>query len=253
MSSLGTSRFPQQLWSWLSSTVEPASYYAVAIRYQRNQSSNTIDGVEVLFHAGDASRESAQMALELYVKDDSWRYDPILPYVEQAHDYQLVSTRQDRVIPTEYGQFFKQGPLGEDCTLLSVDQGYVYTFSIYRHRNQPSYTLAELSRMRQCCELLLPLLSQHSRLAPPGSMAADLSLAQYFEQRARREAIPLSAQERAVCAAVLNGRAIAEIAATLSIGQCSVRTYFDRALHKLGVENKAALFSWCLAGSTRPN
>jgi hypothetical protein len=43
--------------------------------------------------------------------------------------------------------------------LLGCETDYVYLLSIFRNRHTPSFTLGELSRLRQTCHFLIPLLA----------------------------------------------------------------------------------------------
>ena len=68
-----------------------------------------------------------------------WRTDTLLPHIERATDSQLVfSCNEDIDTATEYGRHFALGELGEDCTLLGSERDYVYAFSLFRRRGQPS-------------------------------------------------------------------------------------------------------------------
>ncbi|MCW3478634.1 helix-turn-helix transcriptional regulator [Neisseriaceae bacterium JH1-16] len=243
---LGTSMFPARLWAWLRNAVEPHCYQTVAIRYRRNAPSCPVDSVDVLFFFGESDPDITRLAVDLYLKG-AWKRDAVLPYIERLTDPQLVFLRNEEIAPTEYGYYFGCGQLGEECTLLGCERDYVYAFSIFRRRDSTPYTMAELSQLRQLGDFLLPLLYQHARLAGASLPAAGGALLQHFEQRLNSQAVTLSPRERWVCQAVLQGQLVAQIAEALAIRQCSVRTYFNRALAKIGVESKAELFAWCVA------
>ncbi|MGU7778840.1 helix-turn-helix transcriptional regulator [Burkholderia sp. PU8-34] len=247
VASLGSTRFPTRLWAWLRETVDPYSYYSVATRYRRGAPSGPVDGVDVLFFAGGDDPDGTRHALDLYMRGD-WRSDTILPHIERLTDSQLVfSCNEDIDTATEYGRCFVLGDLGEDCTLLGSERDYVYAFSLFRRRGHASFTLAELSLLRQLGDFLLPLVVQHARLASVTPRSDDEALLQRFEQRLSASGAALSQRERLVCRAVLQGQPVPRIAGTLEVKPSSVRTYLDRALAKLGVANRAGLFAWCVA------
>jgi LuxR family transcriptional regulator, activator of tox operons len=248
IASLGTAQFPARLWRWLRSAVEPQTCHAVATRYLRRAPLQTVESADVLFFAGETDPDDTRHALDLYLRGD-WRADAILPYVERVTDPQVVfACNQDIGTQTEYGRYFAQGELGEECTLLGSEREYVYALSVFRRRGEPSFTLAELNRMRQLGDFLLPLVVQHARLANVVSRAEEATLPQRFEQRIASDRVALSERERLVCRALLEGRPVAQIADTLAVQPCSVRTYLGRALAKLGVPNRAGLFAWSAAG-----
>ncbi|WP_325088344.1 amidohydrolase family protein [Burkholderia contaminans] len=244
VASLGSPQFPARLWAWLRETVDPQSHYSVATRYRRDAPSQSVDSVDVLFFAGGDDPDGTRHALDLYTQGD-WRTDTQLPHIERATDSQLVfSCNEDIDTATEYGRHFALGDLGEDCTLLGSERDYVYAFSLFRRRGQPSYTLAELALLRQLGDFVLPLLIQHARLARLTPRSDDGALLRRFEQRLSASGAALSQRERLVCRAVLQGRPVPQIADTLALKPSSVRTYLGRALVKLGLANRAGLFAW---------
>ena len=138
VASLGSPQFPARLWAWLRETVDPQSHYSVATRYRRDAPSQSVDSVDVLFFAGGDDPDGTRHALDLYHQGD-WRTDTLLPHIERATDSQLVfSCNEDIDTATEYGRHFALGELGEDCTLLGSERDYVYAFSLFRRRGQPS-------------------------------------------------------------------------------------------------------------------
>ncbi|MCW5140032.1 helix-turn-helix transcriptional regulator [Burkholderia cenocepacia] len=252
VASLGSPQFPARLWAWLRETVDPQSHYSVATRYRRDAPSHSVDSVDVLFFAGGDDPDGTRHALDLYIQGD-WRSDTLLPHIERATDSQLVFSCNEEIdTATEYGRQFALGELGEDCTLLGSERDYVYAFSLFRRRGQPSYTLAELALLRQLGDFVLPLLIQHARLARLTPRSDDGALLQRFEQRLARSGATLSQRERLVCRAVLQGQPVPRIADTLALKPSSVRTYLGRALAKLGVANRARLFAWCVEEEATP-
>jgi len=247
VAALGTPQFPQLLWRWLRRHADPFSHYTVATRYRRRVR-QPVDGVDVLFFAGDTDPAMTQRALRLYL-DSEWRRDTILPYVELATEPQLVMMNNDDIPASEYGQYMAASQLGEDCTLLSSDRDHVYAFTTFRRRGQPAFTLAEAGLLRQLCDFLLPLLIQHTRLSGPTRFDDGETVERRFERRLAEAGTRLSEREAAICRALLQGQTPAAIATSLALQPCSVRTYQQRALAKLGVTSRAELFSWCLAGA----
>jgi DNA-binding NarL/FixJ family response regulator len=76
-------------------------------------------------------------------------------------------------------------------------------------------------------------------------------LLQYFDRCLQLAGKQLSGRERLICHAMLQGWSVPQIAQHVSISQCSVRTYIERALTKIGVANKAELFAWCVTVEQR--
>jgi len=258
VASLGTTQFPALLWSWLHTTVEPQSYHIVALRFRRPAPMHPVENLDVLFFAGDNDPTQSQLALSLYQHEDEWKRDEqFVKDVERATDPQLILSSNHVLPPSDYGKLFAQSPLGEECTLIGSQHDYVYALSIFRQRDMPSFTLAELSQLRQLCGFLIPLLAQHARLLGAVITTSIKTLHQYLDRCLDAARVSLSSRERSVCHSALEGMTIPQIAKQLSIGQYSVRTYLDRALNKIGVANKSELFAWCIsvgeAQSTRQN
>jgi DNA-binding CsgD family transcriptional regulator len=250
VASLGTAQFPAKLWGWLHHSVEPQSYHIAALRYRRPAPLRPAEHLDVLFFAGDTDPEESRLALSLYQREEEWKRDEqMLHHVERATDPQLVLSHSQTVPPTDYGRLLAQSPLGEECTLLGCEHDYVYALSIFRRRNTAAFTLGELSQLRQVCGFLLPLLAQHARLANSTVSPSRDALHQYLDRCLSTAGVNLSPRERLVCHAAMEGLTVPQIAEQLSIGQCSVRTYLDRALGKIGVASKSELFAWCVAVS----
>ncbi|SCK30071.1 helix-turn-helix transcriptional regulator [Vogesella sp. LIG4] len=250
VANLGTEQFPARLWSWLHSTVEPQSYHIAALRFRRPALMSPVENLDVLFFAGHSDPDESRLALSLYQREDEWKRDEqLLNHVERATDPQLILSHHQALPPTDYGRLIAQSPLGEECTLIGSERDHVYTLSIFRRRDAPSFTLGELGRLRQLCSFLFPLLAQHARLSATAVSGSSDVLLQYLDRSLSRARISLSPRERLVCHAAMEGITVPQIAERLAIGQCSVRTYLDRALNKIGVGSKSELFAWCVAVS----
>ncbi|SCK21104.1 LuxR C-terminal-related transcriptional regulator [Vogesella sp. LIG4] len=247
VTSLGTSGFPGSMWSWLRRSIDPDCYHSVALRYRRAAGSRHIENVDVIFHAGNLDPATTRLALELYADKGEWKSDSLRPHIERVIEPQLVNITSLPLASSEYTQLIDKAMLGESCTLLGCDPFHVYEFSIFRHRHACRYSLAELSRLRRMCDFLMPMLIQHSRLAAPASAQAAAPIQQKFERKLISHAIALSKRERDVCIAILQNQSIADIASHMALGQCSIRTYLNRALEKIGVCGKSALFAWSVA------
>ena len=248
LQSMGTPQFTSQLWQWLHDVVDPASYHMTALRFRRGSQQSAVEQLDVLFFAGETDPEETRLALSLYQRDMEWKQDrQLLQFIEQVQDPQLVLSRNDDHPPTAYGRMIAQSPLGEECSLLGCETDYVYLLSIFRTRHTPSFTLSELSRLRQTCHFLIPLLARPAQLSTPCLAASQDVLQQYFDRCLQLAGKQLSGRERLICHAMLQGWSVPQIAEHVSISQCSVRTYMERALTKIGVANKSELFAWCVA------
>ncbi|MBA4710259.1 helix-turn-helix transcriptional regulator [Aquitalea magnusonii] len=252
LGSMGTPQFTTRLWQWLHGAVDPSSYHMTALRFRRGGYQQPVEQLDVLFFAGEADPEETRLALSLYQRDMEWKQDQqLLQFIEQVQDPQLVLSRNEHYPPTAYGRMIAQSPLGEECSLLGCETDYVYLLSIFRCRNTPSFTLAELGRLRQTCHFLMPLLAQHARLSSPCIAPAQDVLLHYFDRCLQLAGKQLSARERLICHAMLQGWSVPQIAEHVSISPCSVRTYMERALTKIGVASKSELFAWCVAVEQR--
>jgi DNA-binding CsgD family transcriptional regulator len=248
LSSLGSVQFTQRLWQWLHDRVDPQSYHMTGMRFRRSAQKQMVERMDILFFAGEADPEETRTALTLYQRDMEWKQDVhLLQFIQQANDPQLVLSRNDHYPATDYGRMISQSVLGEECSLIGCDTDYVYLLSIFHLREHPSFTLAEINRLRQTCHFLIPLLAQHSRLSSLRMPASFTRLHYYFDHCLHVSGIQLSARERRICHSMLQGLSVPQIADDLAISQCSVRTYMERALSKIGIESKSELFAWCVS------
>ena len=252
LQSMGTAQFTSRLWQWLHEVVDPCSCHMTALRFRRGSQQAAVEQLDVLFFAGETDPEETRLALSLYQRDMEWKQDrQLLQFIEQVQDPQLVLSRNDVYPPTAYGRMIAQSPLGEECSLLGCETDYVYLLSIFRNRHMPSFTLGELNRLRQTCHFLIPLLARHAQLSTPCIVPSQDMLLQYFDRCLQLAGTQLSGRERLICHAMLQGWSVPQIAQHVSISQCSVRTYIERALTKIGVANKAELFAWCVTVEQR--
>ena len=259
LTDLGTQYFPGRLQRWVAESLGlPAIYYSVAIRYRRQYlQKNTpyrTGPVETLFFSvRELDPSLVAQALALYTKEGEWRRDEILPYINEPAQktargfQQVVLPHRDYNEENAYWTLFKRCKLGMECTLLSYDQNYVYAYSLFRERGMPDFSQDELKRLREQGSTILALLDKHMQLYNLHTNMAQ-TLVGLFTARLVHADVYLSDREYEVCCGLLSGSSVEQLAQTLMVQPSSVRTYLERALLKLDLPNKWALFSWCVTG-----
>lgn len=247
VSSLGSSRFPAQLWDWLTRRL-PLTHIACA-RYNQPAAGQPIESVDWLFSQGNDDPNTPDEMLQLYL-DGLWRLDPLLPHMQSLEGSQLVQLRSADLQANEYfTEMFASGYVAEETTLMARSGDGIYAIAVYRTRQYPAFRLDELTLLRQLAELILPLIVQHARLTVSTRRSSSQSLTDLFDRRLATLGIKLSPRERATCHGILHGQSAHQVADTLSVRESSVKTYLDRAFAKLDIRSRTDLFTWCLNGS----
>lgn len=164
---------------------------------------------------------------------------PLLPSILQMQDPLLIQLK------ARHSQ-----QRSRQCNLVSRSGNRRWVIGCQRLANQPAFTLAELSFLKQLADTLLPLVAHHAQLGdgdgPTQGTPASLRLA--FGKRLSRQAVNLSSREQEVCIGLLTGATVAQMAQELAVKPSSIETYLKRATAKLGVSGRHGLAKWMAGG-----
>ncbi|KAF1366690.1 helix-turn-helix transcriptional regulator [Yokenella regensburgei] len=180
---------------------------------------------------------------ELFIKEQAWEYDFATSYILAAKEHQIVIQNGNSKTYGSYGYVFKEAALGQECLMLGCHNNYVYTFSIFQ-REGDQFSLTHINKFHSVLNPFIALLSKHTELF---LIRNDYDfLVHRFENKLDVRQIKLSPQEFTICVHTLKGHQVAQIADMLQLKECSVRTYLNRALNKLDLDNKYKLFIWAI-------
>ena len=164
---------------------------------------------------------------------------PLLPSILQMQDPLLIQLKARH-----------SHQRSRQCNLVSRSGNRRWVIGCQRLADQPAFTLAELSFLKQLADTLLPLVAHHAQLGeencPPHGTPASLRLA--FGKRLGRHAVSLSSREQEVCIGLLTGATVAQMAQQLAVKPSSIETYLKRATAKLGVSGRHGLAKWMAGG-----
>ncbi|MBW5283008.1 response regulator transcription factor [Burkholderia gladioli] len=259
ISNTGTERFTSDLHALLVGSVKVASTKITA--WSVNESKGEIVGVHLL----GAFASHDQDIRTTILKDELERgiaRDPLSMKILAASDTQLIHMNAPRHCESSSG--FEAMPScrydrGFQCHLVSRKANRRYVISLYRPDQSYDFTLQEMSFLKSCAEMLLPLVEMHAshrRYAAGARPVADErqssektrneSLRSEFEHRLSSAAVVLSDREIEVCVGLLTGSTFREMAETLGVKHSTVETYIKRAATKLGFKGRHGLVKWVL-------
>ncbi|ACR31069.1 helix-turn-helix transcriptional regulator [Burkholderia glumae] len=262
ISSTGTERFTSDLHALLVGSVNVESTRITA--WSVNEVKGEIVGVHLLgaFASHDQDIRPNQAPPPAVLKDELYRgmaEDPLSKRILAASDTQLIHMNTAR--PGE-GAFdaIQPGRLGFQCHLVSRKANRRYVISLYRPDQAYDFTLQEMTFLKSCAEILMPLVEMHAshrRYAMPGRPAASAdsagdsstrheSLRREFERRLTSASVVLSEREIEVCVGLLTGSTFREMADALGVKHSTIETYIKRAAAKLGFKGRHGLVKWVL-------
>ncbi len=256
ISSTGTERFTSDLHALLIGSVKVESTKITA--WSVNETKGEVTGVHLL--GAFASHE--QDIRPAFADDALWR-DRLSQKILAASDTQLIHLNPLRLGDnTAHAQPSARHEHGFQCHLVSRKANRRYVISLYRPDQAFDFTLQEMSFLKSCAEMLLPLVEMHAshrryaasaRPAEAEDGAAGASdstrhatLRREFEHRLSSAAVVLSDREIEVCVGLLTGSTFREMAEKLGVKHSTVETYIKRAAAKLGFKGRHGLVKWVL-------
>lgn len=254
---LGSERFPWSIKKWLSRHATlPAIYHSIAMCYDSvpapTHNMRRFHQVSSLFSASDIAPDLVLEALDLYTRHGEWRQDELISRLERKS---TADMRIEQIPPpaaenarfNPYLQLFNYSQLGIEYALTLTDEHRVYTYSLFQKRGDLPFSANALRGLSIYGPFILTLLRKHAQFTLRSR--PNLSTPQQqFSARLSGCGVKLSAREYETCLGVLNGENITQLAQRMQVKETSVRTYLDRALIKLHLSGKRALYQWSIAG-----
>jgi DNA-binding CsgD family transcriptional regulator len=244
--SLGTTSFEHDFHYLASNLLVKDLYHVSLVKYNIRYGSMEISSVESVFSTSRQREHTpyeAQLALNLYMTDECWKYDPITKNILTITDKILVKTPGQTKIPTRYGELIKK-IMGEECSIIFKHMHESYSLTFYKHTHTKPFCSEELNITMLASDFIIPTLFKHVELRSHPEGGCQYLLLKNLEEKLIKNRIKLSHQEKKVCAKLLLGYTAKEIASALFLKEGSVRTYIDRSISKIGLNRKSDLILW---------
>lgn len=180
------------------------------------------------FEVPDGTMDSWQAYRNsLYQRDETF-----LEARERTREAQQMLVHWNaREIPAAHRErIYSRHGLRERLSLVCADDGAWLAVNLYRLEEQAGFSDADIDAVGGACAVILSSVRRHLALSPGAEMATTVLSA-------------LALRERQVCERVLKGWTHEGIAADLQISPTTVKTYRDRAFHKLGIRHRNELFA----------
>ncbi len=183
----------------------------------------------------------AQQASQRYAAT-YWRHDPaaqhLLPHRDRLQSPVLRQQFWAEIPASEYRSVCYETPGVVDRVSMLGRAGHrQILLNTYRRASRGPFSVAELERLADSADVMTALVGKHLALSQtqqqPDVEAIQERLADSFPS--------LSPRERQVCAAILTGLSVKEIARLHELELSSVITYKRRAYGKLGVTGRRGL------------
>lgn len=178
-----------------------------------------------------AALNSAQRYLR-----DGFRTDPLQRFIEATKGTRSVQVvnlddLKDEMPPDYRETFFSARGIIDKMSIICSDGQETLVLNFYRFEENGRFAVSDTS-------LRLPFWTT----------IAHMALLHFSNARLDDLTSPLnslSAREKSICEAMLNGMTSEAIAWRLDISPSTVKTYRQRAYAKLGINSKSALFALC--------
>lgn len=175
-----------------------------------------------------------------------WKNDPAIQrLMDGTSRSQLPVVYQqawDRIPASDYRSWCYERPGVEDrISLTSRSSQRQILVNVYRSSSKGSFTQADFARCADCAQLLTALVGKHALMEEARDHAPLHPTPECIEARMERSLPLLSRREREVCANILMGMSVKEIARVRALELSSVITYKRRAYGKLNVSDRRGL------------
>lgn len=233
---IGRQRFAPTLLAHLNAEIGAA--HCVLFRFEEND-------LEVL---GFASTNGSQIAgsNSARYRKDFWKRDSIYRDLKakiSGYRSQVACVAAEQVSDPEFRhELFVRQRLAGRAMLVGERNNKLYGVSLFRDESAGFYSQPERDAIQSLADVLISCVAKHHDL-----LARDTGVSALFssvgELSSRFAAIPssLSKRECEVCARIVYGMSMKEIARDLGISSETGVTYRKRAFLRLGVVNRAEL------------
>ncbi|RYY77457.1 MAG: response regulator transcription factor [Comamonadaceae bacterium] len=167
---------------------------------------------------------------ECYVRDGYYRIDPMAPTMVDTHEKLLLNClSRDELPDHQWVHDYEAIGLAERLSLVVAIDGAWGVLNAYRPAVCDVPLENAIHALGTQAELVASTMRRHLALSPPGSAVPDPFSV-------------LSARERQVIDAILEGLSAKECARDMGLSPTSVATYRQRAFDKLGIHRQVQLF-----------
>lgn len=153
-------------------------------------------------------------------------------------------------VPVEHrAKVYEAHGVAERLSVVEEESdGAVFAVNFYRHGHQQALGDHQIADFSRWGNAVMALARKHIALSTHPT-AVDMTRVAHAD-RLRELQPDLTARELEVCVRLLRGMSQDGIAADLSIGLPTVKTYRNRAFARLGIHFKSELFALASGGST---
>lgn len=225
---LGSERFCSELLRVLNALC--GAEHCVIYRFSPERMSSL--GADSLDGSGKAHRRAGR-----YLTREGWRRDPGIAQIRRSRARLSVMQIGPERMPADLKiQFY---PDMEDRLLVCGGRlDMIYVLSSVRAKPSGAFSPQQVARLRAAGDTLISLIAKHAELSA-GRGDAALDSLEWIEHGLRRAGLP--PREAQVCAGLIFGFSLGELAEWLDIGAETVRTYRRRAFKRLGVTSTQQL------------
>lgn len=180
-------------------------------------------------------KKTATNLAQKYLRE-GFRDDPLRPIIHEVRitgETRIINFSEIRALmPRDYfDTFFGSRGIGDKISIISSGKSETLVLSFYRFEENGDFVVSDDALRLPFWEVISQMAQLH--FSDPDSMELKNPLNS------------LSAREKDICEAMLNGLTSDAIAWRLDISANTVKTYRQRAYAKLGINSKTALFALC--------
>lgn len=197
--------------------------------------------VDLICADGAGANQTSPVGLSLRYANEYWRRDPMMDIRVPVGESIVLRQSWSNIPDRDYRSTCYLHPrvIERISTCIPRDKDLIF-LNIYRREESGCFVDDELDRFHRIARAVATCVGSHDRVVRQEAVALRPSRA--VTERALRAADPsLSVREAEVCAGMVRGEAIKEIANTISLELSSVITYKKRAFFKLKISTRREL------------
>ncbi|MCV9938379.1 helix-turn-helix transcriptional regulator [Boseaceae bacterium BT-24-1] len=230
---IGRETFPASAFACLRQAAQ-ADMFSAFVKSNAGQ-------VDLICADGAGADQTSPVGLSLRYANEYWRRDPMMEIRVPAGESIVLRQSWSNIPDRDYRSTCYLHPrvIERISTCIPRDKDVIF-LNIYRREASGCFADEELERFHRVAKAVATCAGSHDRLMRSETTA--LRPSQAATERMLRAADPrLSVREAEICAGILRGDAIKEIANNLSLELSSVITYKKRAFHKLNISTRREL------------
>lgn len=196
-----------------------------------------------LISLSDPDRFESAQRIGSYSSDHLWSADPSLRYARSQ--LQSGNFTHARLARRDIDDFRLRNVVYTDLVdrvlICRRTSSGIFAISALRWRDSAPFNAAEIEALLQKSSLITALVDRHFVSSSVQASPVDAFTSVELVERCFRAATPMPARECAVCARIVLGSTVAEIARELDIGIETVRSYVKRAYQRFGIASQREL------------